>query len=286
MDLSIIIVNYCTYELTRNTINSLLKTIHEIDYEIIVVDNASSDNSLNDLIKNFENENKISFIAHTSNSGFAVANNIGFKNSSGDYVLLLNSDVIVKKDTIGKTLNYIKNNKNVGALGCKVVLPDGSLDKACRRSFPTVKVSLYRMLGLSKLFPKSKRFNQYNLSYLDDNGVYSIDCIVGAFMLIRRDVYIKSGGLDESYFMYGEDIDLCYSIKQLGYDVVYYGKSSIVHYKGASGKNRRLLYEFHNSMDIFYNKHYQSENNFIINLIVYLGIWVSYYLKLLLTYLH
>ena len=135
---------------------------------------------------------------------------MAFKESKGEYVLLLNSDVIVKEKTINESLNYIKSNKNIGILGCKVILPDGKLDKACRRSFPTFKVSFYRMTGLSKLFPNSKRFNRYNLSYLDENGIYPVDCVVGAFMLINSEVMSECNGLDESYFMYGEDIDLCY----------------------------------------------------------------------------
>lgn len=286
MKLSIIIVNYKTYNLTKNTINSLLETIDLIDYEIIVVDNASHDGSLEELQRDFRNNSLLTFIENDSNDGFAVANNLGISDSSGEYILLLNSDVIVKKNTIKNTLNYIEAHDNIGALGCKVSLPNGKLDKACRRSFPTFEVSFYRMTGLSKLFPKSKRFNRYNLSYLDENGIYPVDCIVGAFMLIRRDVLFKCGGLDESYFMYGEDIELCFNIKQLGYDVYYYGKSEIIHYKGASGKTKKTLYAFHESMDIFYTKHYKNLNNFLINALTYLGIWGLYYFKLLLLYLH
>jgi GT2 family glycosyltransferase len=281
MDLSIIIVNYGTYQLTKDTVISLLDTIVDINYEIIIVDNDSPDDSFNRLDDDFKDIDNIMLIQNDNNDGFAKANNIGIRNSTGEYVLLLNSDVIVKEHTINQSLNYIKENKNIGCLGCKVVLPDGNLDKACRRSFPTFEVSFYRLTGLSKLFPNSKRFNRYNLSYLDENEVYPVDCVVGAFMLIPRDVLIKCGCLDESYFMYGEDIELCYNIKELGYDVIYYGKTEITHYKGASGKSKRLLYEFHNSMQIFYDKHYKQYDNFLINAITYIGIWSLYYVKLL-----
>lgn len=281
MDLSIIIVNFRTYDLTKQTIVSVINTVKNIEYEILVVDNNSADGSLEKLCSDFKNESLVKFIKNKHNDGFAVANNLAFGDAKGEYVLLLNSDVIVEEDTINQSLNYIKSNPKIGILGCKVILPDGSLDKACRRSFPTFEVSFYRMSGLSKLFPNSKRFNQYNLSYLDDDGVYFIDCVVGAFMLINSEVMRNCNGLDESYFMYGEDIDLCYKVKELGYEVCYYGKCKIIHYKGASGKNKRLLYEFHKSMEIFYDKHYKKEDPLVINLITHLSIWGLYYVKLI-----
>ena len=155
----------------------------------------------------------------------------------------VNGYLIQPRDWEGlyKLLLYIKDHPNAGAVGCRILLADGSLDKACKRSFPTVDVSFYRMCGLSKLFPNSPRFNRYNLSYLDECEIHSIDCLVGAYMLMPSSLYKEVGGLDEDYFMYGEDIDLCYKIKKLGYDVIYYGKNTITHYKGASGKNKRLL---------------------------------------------
>lgn len=280
MDLSILIVNYRTYSLTKQTIDSVLETVNDIDYEVIVVDNNSDDGSLEKLIQDFKEYSLVKFIKNKNNDGFAVANNIAFKESKGEYVLLLNSDVIVKKRTINESLNYIRSNKNIGILGCKVVLPDGKLDKACKRSFPTFEVSFYRLTGLSKLFPNSKRFNQYNLSYLDENGIYPVDCVVGAFMLINSKVMAECNGFDESYFMYGEDIDLCFEVKKLGYCVCYFGAYEIVHYKGASGKNERLLYEFHKSMEIFYDKHYKESDSYLVNLLTYLGIWGLYYVKL------
>lgn len=281
MDLSIIIVNYRTYKLTNQTIKSVIDTVEDIDYEVFVVDNNSCDGSVEQLIEDFREYSFVKFIKNDENAGFAVANNLAFNIAQGQYVLLLNSDVIVNPQTINKSLDYITSHESIGILGCKVVLPNGTLDKACRRSFPTFEVSFYRMTGLSKLFPNSPRFNRYNLSYLDENEVYPVDCVVGAFMLINSSIMHEVGGLDESYFMYGEDIDLCYKVKELGYDVCYFGKYDVVHYKGASGKNKRLLYEFHKSMEIFYNAHYRDDDSFIINIITYLGIWGLYYVKLL-----
>lgn len=283
MDLSILIVNYKTYDMTHNTIKSIIASVKGVEYEVVVVDNNSQDGSIEKLKEDFKNHENIRFIKNNSNAGFAVANNIAFRNSKSNYILLLNSDVIVENNTIKDTLNYLKSNKDVGCIGCRVVLPDGSLDKACKRSFPTPKVSFYRMIGLSKIFPNSRRFNQYNMSYLPDDEIYEVDCLVGAYMMIPRKVYEKTGGLDEDYFMYAEDIDLCYKIHKLGYKIIYYGTSKITHYKGASGKNKKLLYEFHKSMQIFYDKYYKDQYSKLTNTLMYIGIWVSYYLKLLIN---
>ena len=281
MDLSILIVNYRTYTFTKQTIDSVQQTVHNIGYEIIIVDNNSGDGSYEQLKDDFKEFENIKFVLNHSNDGFAVANNIAFKNSSGKYILLLNSDVFVHENTINESFIYLKNHEKIGILGCKVLLPNGELDKACRRSFPTFWVSFYRMTLLSRLFPNSPRFNKYNLSYMDDNGVYPVDCVVGAYMLLKSDLYGECGGLDESYFMYGEDIELCYDVKELGFEVCYYGKKEITHYKGASGGNKKLLYEFHKSMQIFYDKHYKKTDSIIKNMIVYLGIWTLYYIKLI-----
>ncbi len=285
VDLSIIIINYCTYDLTKQAIESIINKDYSFDYEIIIVDNASDDDSIPKLKEDFQYELKeglINFIINTENNGFAYANNLALKTIKSTYVLLLNSDTIIIKDCLNECLQYMEANKNIGALGCKIKLPDGSLDKACRRSYPDVHVSFYRMTGLSKLFPQSKRFAKYNLTYLDENGTYNVDSLSGAFMLLRSEVVNHVGLLDEEFFMYGEDIDYCYRIKEAGWKVVYYGEAEIIHYKGASSKKQetKLLYEFYKSMHIFYNKHYQEQYPWIITIITYTGIWSIYTLKL------
>jgi len=205
------------------------------------------------------------------------------KQTNSKYILLLNSDTKIINDCLEKCLKFMDTDKNIGALGCKVMLSNGSLDKACRRSYPNVKVSFYRMTGLSHIFPKSKRFNKYNLTYLDENGIYDVDCLSGAFMLLRSEVLSQVGFLDENFFMYGEDIDYCYRIKKNGWKVNYYGEAKVIHYKGASSKKQesKLLYEFYKSMHIFYNKHYEKEYPWIITIITYTGIWTMYRLKLI-----
>ena len=201
-------------------------------------------------------------------------------------MLLLNSDTVILNNCLSKCIEYLEKDENIGALGCKVLLPDGSLDKACRRSFPTFSVSFYRMTGLSHLFPKSKRFGKYNLTFLDENQTYEVDCLMGAFMMVRSETIREVGLLDEKFFMYGEDIDWCYRIKSGGWNVVYYSDAETIHYKGGSNNNQmksKLIHEFYRAMHLFYNKHYRDNYPFIITGITYMGIWGSYSMKILLN---
>lgn len=281
-DLSIIIVNYRTYQLTKQTIESVISKNHTFNYDIFVVDNASDDDSLYRLREDFKKEldkGVIKFIENSENKGFSHANNLAINQTSSEFILLLNSDTIVQRDCLDKCLEYMNSDEKIGALGCKIVLPNGSLDKACKRSFPDVTVSFYRMTGLSKLFPKSKRFGRYNLTYLDENKTYEVDSLSGAFMLVRKEAVNHVGLLDENFFMYGEDIDWCYRFKEDGWKVVYYGDAQITHYKGGSGKKSKTLYEFYNAMRLFYDKHYRDKYPWMITVIIYMGIWSTYGFK-------
>ena len=219
MNLSIIIVSYNNKKLLKQTLDSIYDTIQKINYEIIIVDNNSMDGSI-DLVK--QNYRQIIIIENKKNLGFSCANNIGINQAKGRYMLLLNSDTVVTDNCFEKCIKYMDEHPDIGALGCKVVLSDGKLDPACKRSFPTPEVSFYRMTGLSWLFPKSKRFGRYNLTYLDEDAIHEVDSLVGAFMMVRREGIEQVGLLDEDFFMYGEDIDWCYRIKQAGWKIVYY----------------------------------------------------------------
>ena len=279
MDLSVVIVNYQTFDLTRDTINSILKYSYPFSYEIIMVDNASKDNSL-DKLKNYFKDS-VKFISSKQNNGFAAGNNQGLKLASGKYVLLLNSDTIVWENTLEDIYNFMENNREVGACGCRVLLANGDLDKACKRSFPNIKNSFYRLFHI----PTNSSKNDYNLD-LPDNEIYEIECLTGAFMFIRQKCLDSVGLLDETFFMYGEDIDLCYRIKQDNWKIVYYGKAIITHFKGASSKKQKfkLIYEFYRAMYIYYKKHLSNTTSFIISLIVYLGIAILCILKLILNF--
>ncbi|MEG0496154.1 MAG: glycosyltransferase family 2 protein, partial [Eubacterium sp.] len=237
MDLSIIIVNYKTKELTSNCIDSIYESnLKGIDYEILVVDNASNDGSIESIEVRFP---KVKSIKNNENLGFSKANNIGMEQSSGDYILLLNSDTIVEIMTIRKSLEFMRNHQHVGALGCKIVLESGELDAACKRSFPTPMNGIYHTLKLDRRFPKSHRFGEYNLTYINPDKTFSVDCIMGAYMMVTREMVKIVGLLDEDYFMYGEDVDWCYRIKKAGFQIIYYPEVRIFHYKKASGIGKR-----------------------------------------------
>ncbi|MEE1335549.1 glycosyltransferase family 2 protein [Methanobrevibacter sp.] len=279
MDLSVVIVNYQTFELTRNTINSILEYDYPFSYEIFVVDNASGDDSLNRLEDYFKD--KVKFIASKENNGFAAGNNQALRQADGRYQLLLNSDTVVWENTLEDIYDYMEKHEDVGACGCRVLLENGELDKACKRSFPNVKNSFFRLFHI----PTKSKDDNYNLTDLADDEIYEIDCLTGAFMFIRKEALNQVGLLDETFFMYGEDIDLCYRIKHGGWKIVYYGKSKITHLKGASSKKQKskLIYEFYRAMYIYYKKHHADESIFIVNWVVYLGIALLCLLKLFLN---
>lgn len=279
MDLSVIIVNYQTFELTKNTIDSILGYDHPFSYEIFVVDNASSDDSLARLKGYFGD--KVKFIASKENNGFAAGNNQALRKAEGRYQLLLNSDTVVWENTLEDIYDYMESHDDVGACGCRVLLENGELDKACKRSFPNVKNSFIRLFHI----PIHTKDDNYNLKDLPDDEIYEIDCLTGAFMFIRKDALDQIGLLDETFFMYGEDIDLCYRIKQGGWKIIYYGKSKITHLKGASSKKQKskLIYEFYRAMYVYYKKHHAHESTFIVNWAVYLGIALLCVLKLFLN---
>lgn len=272
-ELSIIIVNYNVKEHLGNCISSIIDASQGISTEIIVVDNNSYDGSAEYIQQKFTGLGNLKIIENESNFGFAKANNIGVQHAKGDYLLILNPDTILQEDTLSKCMEYYKNNPLTGALTCKLILPNGKLDLACRRSFPYPSVAIYRMLGLSKLFPKSHRLARYNLTYLDENETYEVDSIVGAFMLIRKDIFGQVGGFDEDYFMYGEDLDLCYRIKAAGYKIFYYSGTSIIHYKGESTRKSSVSYvnNFYGAMKLFAEKNLKEQSS-VVNFLIRISI--------------
>lgn len=271
IDVSIVIVNYNVKDLVDNCISSIYKANnknHKI--EIFFVDNNSIDGSVK-LIRNKYPE--VNVIVNKSNIGFSKANNIALKKAQGKYVLILNPDTVLEEGTFEKLISFCEKDSQVGAVTSKLILTNGKLDDACKRSFPTLSVALPRMLGLSKLFPKSKVFAKYNLTYLDENETHEVDSICGAFMFIPANVLSEAGLFDEDYFMYGEDLDLCYSIKKNGYKVFYYPEVTTIHLKGASTQKTHLSYvnNFYGAMIIFIKKNFTGVPR-ILSFILQLGI--------------
>jgi len=238
VDLSIIIVNYNVKEFIQNLLESIKSASLNLKTEIIVVDNASDDGSI-ELIK--QKYPYVHLIENHRNDGFSKANNLGLKVAKGKYLLLLNPDTLVKEDTFEKMISFFEATPEAGMAGCKLLNTDGTLQLACRRGFPGPWASFTKVTGLSTLFPKSPLFARYNLTYLDENNTYAVDAISGAFMMIRREVYEKIGGHDETFFMYGEDLDLCYRVNKAGYKVYYVPDSLVLHKESMStGKQSPL----------------------------------------------
>ncbi len=261
-DISIVIVNYNSMDYLFHCLSSIQKSTGSVSVEIIVVDNNSTDGNLNELKAQFP---AVHFIELSENVGFGKANNIAVAESSGDYILILNPDTILEENTMQVMFEYMEDNKNVGIAGCKVLNSDGSFQLACRRGFPTPWASFTKLFGLQKLFPKVKLFAQYNQTYKPVNETYEIDSVIGAFMFIRRSVWDKVGGFDEAFFMYGEDIDLCYRVKKAGHKIMFVHTTSIIHYKGVSTKRSIIdvLQHFYEAMNIFSKKHYAYSGIFL-----------------------
>ena len=257
LDLSIIIVNYNVKEFLQNLIHSIERASTNISKEIIVIDNASEDGSTDVLKEKFPS---VILIDNKINVGFGKANNQGLKIAKGKYILFINPDCVVSEDTFDKMISFFEAHPECGLAGCKILNSDGTLQLACRRSFPGPWTSFTKVTGLSTLFPGSKIFARYNLTYLDENKTYEVDAISGSFMMIKKSVYEKIGGFDDEFFMYGEDLDLCYRVQKNGDKVFYVHDTQIIHYKGESTKRSNLdeTKVFYDAMHLFVKKHLSS----------------------------
>ena len=255
MQLSVIIVNYNVKNLLRDCLLSVQKAAHSIDTEIIVVDNASSDGSLEMLKAEFK---YVKLIANTQNLGFSKANNQGIAQAQGKYILLLNPDTLINKNTFKDCLNFSKQTNNCGGIGVKMLDANNQFLKESKRGFPTPWASLCRLSFLNKLFPNSALLNGYYLGHLSNDENHQVEVLAGAFIWIKKSIIVEIGGLDETYFMYGEDIDFSYRIQQAGYHNYYLGTVTILHYKGESTDKYSFKYikHFYDAMKIFSKKHY------------------------------
>jgi GT2 family glycosyltransferase len=269
LDLAIIILNYNTRDLLRRCLQTVFASRGAFSYEVCVVDNASGDGSAAMVAAEFP---QVKLIASQVNGGFSYGNNLalrhyGFSDVPGGgnrqltprYVLLLNPDTELPAGALADMLDFVNDRPTCGVAGPKLVRLDGSLDLACRRSFPSPTVAAHRLLGLSKLFPGSPRFGRYNLTYLDPDQMTEVDSVVGAFMLVRGQAIHQVGLLDEAFFMYGEDLDWAFRIKAQGWQVWYNPGVTVLHVKEAASKtSSKARYEFYRAMVVFYRKHYQA----------------------------
>lgn len=276
-DLSIVIVNYNTREFLKACLHSIERSGKNSDrYEVIVVDNASQDGSMEMVTHEFPS---VKSIAMGANMGFAAANNRGMKASTGRYILLLNSDTEVGAGVLRDLARYMDEHNDAGALTCVLKFADGSMDPACHRGFPSPWASLTYFIGLEKLFPSSRIFGQYHQGYLPMGEIHDIDCISGAFFWVRREVIDQVGPLDEAFFMYGEDIDWCFRIREAGWKIQFYPQVSTLHKKyqsglahADSGTREQTRRHFYDAMRLFYRKHYRKRYSPLVSSLVLFGI--------------
>lgn len=281
MDLSIVIVNFNTRDLLRDCLASIYASQGDIRFNVVVVDNCSSDGSAAMVRLEFPQTH---VIESEVNGGFAFANNLGLRwagfNNDGSfqpaaprYALLLNPDTILSPTGLADMIAFMDSRSAVGAAGPKLIRPDGTLDLACRRTFPTPIVSFYRMVGLSKLFPRSRVFGRYNMTFADPDHLIEVDAVVGAFMMVRREAIAQAGLLDETYFMYGEDLDWAYQIKANHWKIFYNPAVTVTHVKRAASRGSpKAQIEFYRAMDVFYRKYYAASTPFWFHSLVVFGI--------------
>ncbi len=277
MDVSIIIVNYNGKNITENCLNSIFSLKEKVEKEVIVVDNGSNDGSVEYLKERFP---QVFFIENKKNIGFAKGNNLGIKKSRGKYVVLLNNDTEVLNKAFERAYYFMEKNKDVGICGFKLLNPDGSIQYSCR-DFPSFETALFNRTSLfTRIFPNNPFSQKYLKTHFSHDKVIEVDWVSGAAMMIRKSTLDEIGLLDEDYFMYSEDVDICYRCWQIGKKVVYYPESKVIHYIGTTTKyNPRLripvLWHRHYSMYLFYKKHY-SRDYFLLDFITIFIIFLRF----------
>lgn len=270
-DISLVIVNYNVKEFLANLLTSVDKARGNLVLETFVVDNDSSDGSISYLRRRFPH---VTFIENRENVGFGRANNQAIQTATGKYTLLINPDTLIEEDTLRVMFEHMENHPNTGAAGCKILNPDGTFADESRRTIPTPWKALGKVLGLATLFPQSKMLAGYYMNWLDENTPSEVPVISGSFMFFRTDVLKELDGFDERFFMYGEDIDLCYRLSQTGKVIDYVPSTSIIHYKGESTKKDNIDYIiiFNKALYQFFEKHYSYSYTLLFRMIIVSGI--------------
>jgi len=284
IDLGIVIVNWNTSTLLKKCLETVFASAGDFLFKVVVVDNASTDDSVSMVTEQFPD---VHLITSEVNGGFSFGNNLGLMalgfhgtgqvdENAPRYAVLLNPDTEVPSDSFYKMVQYMDAHPQVGMAGPKLLLQDGSLDLACRRSFPTPAVAFYHFSKLAKIFPNSPHFARYNMTFKDIDEEIEVDSVVGAYMQVRRDAIEAIGLLDETFFMYGEDLDWAYRMKRAGWTIMYYPEVVVWHIKrAASRKSKKAQFEFYRAMLIFYRKHYQATTPKWLHSLVLLGLAVK-----------
>ena len=273
MELSIVIVNYNVKEFLTQCLDSIFKSQTQYNYEVIVVDNSSRDSGRDEICSTFEH---ITWIDNSENVGFGRANNQGFSRAKGVYTLILNPDTVLQEDTLEKCISYLLAHPEVGGLGIKGLDGSGQFLPESKRALPTPLVALWKITGLSAIFPKSYVFARYHLGHLSPEENHEVDILVGCFMMVPTQLLLSVGGFDPQYFMYGEDIDLSYELQKTGHKNIYFSDSQIIHYKGESTKRGSLNYVrmFYKAMVLFAKKQFTGSSAAAYSLLIYSGIYL------------
>ena len=271
---SAIVVSYNVRDQLIETLGAYYSSCGQ-QAEVVVVDNASFDGSADAVAAAFP---QAALIRLDHNVGFGSANNAGLEKCHGELILTLNPDVLVKEGCVAALAAVLDDNPQAGAAGPRLERPDGKLDLAARRGFPSPLSAFYRLSGLSRLFPRSRRFNRYNLGDVSSESAHEIDAGTAACLMVRRKAIDQVGFFDPQFFMYGEDLDLCYRLREGGWRIYYVPDAAAVHLKGTSTRQAAgpMLYEFHRAMWLFHRKHYASSTPALGNALVWAGIWARW----------
>jgi N-acetylglucosaminyl-diphospho-decaprenol L-rhamnosyltransferase len=285
LQLSVIIVNYNVCFFLEQCLCSVKKAVSNIDAEIIVVDNASTDGSIKYLQTKFPD---VLFIDTLTNNGFAKANNKGLQMAKGKFVLFLNPDTIVSENCLSNCISFLESHTNAGAIGVKMIDGSGNFLPESKRSFPTIISSFCKMSGLAFLFKRSGFFNRYALGNLNENKIHAVDVVAGAFMMVSRELSQQVGAFDEKFFMYGEDVDLSFRIHQKGFQNYYLGHNTIIHFKGESSRkqNIQFILSFYGAMIVFVKRHYPAMQAFLFSFFIRVIILFRIVLQKVLLALH
>lgn len=275
MQLSVVILNYNVRFFLEVCVQSVQAALKNIESEIIVVDNNSSDDSVEIIKKNYPN---VHLIACNENYGFPKGNNIGVDKAKGEYICILNPDTIVAEDTFEILLDAASKINDLGAVGCRLIDGGGRFLPESKRGIPTPWVAFTKVAGLYKFFPKSSLFNRYYFGSIGENEASEVEILVGAFMLMRKKVYQEVGGFDERCFMYSDDIDLSYTLLKTKRKNYYSPSTTVVHFKGESTvKDAKYMLRFREAMEFFYQKHFKK--SYIFSLLMKIGSWWFSYVK-------